>query len=149
MSHTPNATLVDRLLAEAGRKECVWAAAPSTSPPTQFVHPEPLRALLAEAAASLLAAPVRPADGMRLVPERMHLDSAAVASLVFHLGGDEESTDPDERWLDGILWVGEAVIGDEGEKVYGLHVSNASYPEEGCATLVQFAIYPSQSAGEP
>jgi hypothetical protein len=69
MTHTPatRGALVDRVLAEAGRKECGWTSAPTTNPQTQFVHPEPLRALLAEAAASLLTtAPASPADDVEI-----------------------------------------------------------------------------------
>lgn len=69
MTHTPatRGALVDRLLAEAGRKGFGWTGAPTMNPPTQFVHPEPLRALLAEAAASLLtAALARPADDVEI-----------------------------------------------------------------------------------
>lgn len=78
-----------------------------------------------------------PAENFALVPLQMRLSRESVAALVFHLGGDEESQDHDERWMEGVLWVGEAG-GDEGGKAYGLHVSNADYPEEGCVTLVEF-----------
>lgn len=77
-------------------------------------------------------------EGWALVPERMTLTRQAVAALAFLLGADEDSKEVDDRWSDGLLWVGKTE-GDKGQTYYGLNVANAELLEEGSLPLVEFA----------
>ncbi|EHN1272122.1 hypothetical protein KHR68_004720 [Salmonella enterica subsp. enterica serovar Senftenberg] len=74
-------------------------------------------------------------EGYVLVPQEMHLSSEAMEGICFHCGdGDHKFGE----FTDGTLFVGEVDYGD-GKKVHGLHIATADYPEEGCATICDFA----------
>ncbi|WP_427022838.1 hypothetical protein [Enterobacter kobei] len=86
-------------------------------------------AFLAEVRASAIP------EGYVLVPQEMHLSSEAMEGICFHCGdGDHKFGE----FTDGTLFVGEVDYGD-GKKVHGLHIATADYPEEGCATICDFA----------
>ncbi|HEE9786933.1 TPA: DUF551 domain-containing protein [Enterobacter soli] len=86
-------------------------------------------AFLAEVRASTIP------EGYVLVPQEMHLSSEAMEGVCFHCGdGDHKFGE----FTDGTLFVGEVDYGD-GKKVHGLHIATADYPEEGCATICEFA----------
>ena len=86
-------------------------------------------AFLAEVRASAIP------EGYVLVPQEMHLSSEAMEGICFHCGdGDHQFGE----FTDGTLFVGEVDYGD-GKKVHGLHIATADYPEEGCATICEFA----------
>lgn len=86
-------------------------------------------AFLAEVRASAIP------EGYVLVPQEMHLSSEAMEGICFHCGdGDHKFGE----FTDGTLFVGEVDYGD-GKKVHGLHIATADYPEEGCATICEFA----------
>ena len=77
-------------------------------------------------------------DGWKLVPQEIHLDRDAVEIILFHMGGvDENSDDPDEKYSDGRLYIGN-VKDDDGKEIHGLHILTDEYPEEGCSLLVEF-----------
>jgi hypothetical protein len=64
---------------------------------------------------------------------RVSLDGEKLRKAVdFMLGPSAEG----EEYTDATLWVGYAE-NDEKQKVYGLHLSNSEYPEEGCLTLAE------------
>lgn len=74
-------------------------------------------------------------EGYVLVPQEMHLSSEAMEGICFHCGdGDHKFGE----FTDGTLFVGEVDYGD-GKKLHGLHIATADYPEEGCATICEFA----------
>lgn len=84
-------------------------------------------------------------DGYALVPQTMHLDQGVLEALLFHVGG-LDGADEEDRFVDGILWVGE-VRGDDGEREsYGLNIACAECPEEGSTNLVEFAAPIAQTA---
>lgn len=72
-----------------------------------------------------------------VVPSKMFLSKEAIASLVFQCGGIEDG-DPDERWQDGMMWVGTLSDDDGSRSVHGLHVYSTEYPEDGSVTLATF-----------
>jgi hypothetical protein len=64
---------------------------------------------------------------------RVSLDGEKLRKAVdFMLGPSAEG----EEYTDATLWVGYAE-NDEKQKVYGLHLNNSEYPEEGCLTLAE------------
>lgn len=74
-------------------------------------------------------------DGYVLVPQEMHLSSEAMEGICYHCGdGDQKFGE----FTDGLLFVGDVDYGD-GKSVHGLHIATADYPEEGCATICEFA----------
>lgn len=73
-----------------------------------------------------------------VVPAKMFLSKGAIANLVFQCGGIEDG-DPDERWCDGVMWVGDLADDDGSKPVHGLHVYSTEYPEDGSVTLSEFA----------
>lgn len=97
------------------------------------------KAVIEEHRASCFSIPlVAVPAGWVLVPERMTLDPGAVDYLATELGGiDPESSDVDERWCAGLLWVGETED-DDGKKYHGLNIANLECPEEGSIPLVEF-----------
>jgi len=74
-------------------------------------------------------------EGYVLVPQEMHLSSEAMEGICFHCGDGGHQFG---EFTDGTLFVGEVDYGD-GKKVHGLHIATADYPEEGCATICEFA----------
>lgn len=74
-------------------------------------------------------------EGYVLVPQEMHLSSEAMEVVCFHCGDGGHQLG---ELINGTLFVGEVDYGD-GEKVHGLHIATADYPEEGCATICEFA----------
>lgn len=93
-------------------------------------------AFLAEVLASAIP------EGYVLVPQEMHLSSEAMEGICFHCGDGGHQFG---EFTDGTLFVGEVEYGD-GEKVHGLHITTADYPEEGCATICEFAAQLRQGA---
>ncbi|AEN65827.1 hypothetical protein Entas_3104 [Enterobacter soli] len=74
-------------------------------------------------------------EGYVLVPQEMHLSSEAMEGICYHCGdGDQKFGE----FTDGLLFVGDVDYGD-GKNVHGLHIATADYPEEGCATICEFA----------
>ncbi|MCK7169394.1 hypothetical protein [Enterobacter chengduensis] len=86
-------------------------------------------AFLAEVRASAIP------EGYVLVPQEMHLSSEAMEGICFHCGDGDHNFG---EFTDGTLFVGDVDYGD-GKKVHGLHIATADYPEEGCATICEFA----------
>lgn len=79
-------------------------------------------------------------EGFSLVPSKMVLTPESMEALMFTVGGtevDNPSAPLDERWLTGVLFVGD-VKDDDGTSIHGLHVYSDEYPEEGSTTLVEF-----------
>ncbi|RSK52311.1 hypothetical protein EJE23_21100 [Enterobacter chengduensis] len=74
-------------------------------------------------------------EGYVLVPQEMHLSSEAMEGICFHCGDGDHNFG---EFTDGTLFVGDVDYGD-GKKVHGLHIATADYPEEGCATICEFA----------
>jgi len=84
-------------------------------------------------------------DGYALVPQTMHLDKGVIDALLFHVGG-LDGAEEEDKYVDGILWVGE-VLGDDGEReAYGLNIACAECPEEGSTNLIEFAAPIAQTA---
>lgn len=83
-------------------------------------------------------------DGYALVPQEMHLPAESMEGICFHCGDGGHQFG---EFTDGTLFVGEVDYGD-GKKVYGLHIATADYPEEGCATICEFASQLRESKGE-
>jgi len=77
-------------------------------------------------------------EGMLLVPSEMRISKQALDCIHTVCGGDDEAVDLDDRWSDGIAWIGN-IEEDGGSKRWGLHIMNAEYPEEGSITLAEFA----------
>lgn len=73
--------------------------------------------------------------GFVVVPERIELPAESMEGICFHCGDGEHKFG---AFTDGILFIGE-VENDDGSKVYGIHIATADYPEEGCATICEFA----------
>lgn len=82
-------------------------------------------------------------DGYALVPQEMHLPAKSMEGICFHCGDGDHNFG---EFTDGTLFVGEVDYGD-GKKVYGLHIATADYPEEGCATICEFARQLRESKG--
>ncbi|GEM_PF-1438556 len=97
-----------------------------------------IAALRAEAKAEAIP------DGYVLVPQEMHLTAEAMEGICVHCGDGGHQFG---EFTDGTLFVGEVDYGD-GKKVYGLHIATAEYPEEGCATICEFARQLRESKGE-
>ena len=72
-----------------------------------------------------------------IIPKRMNLSCQDIACLMYHCGGDDEATEIEDMYSEGVLWVGE-VEDDDGNKTYGLNIATADYPEEGSTPLVEF-----------
>ncbi len=81
-------------------------------------------------------------EGYVLVPQEMHLSSEAMEGICFHCGDGNHQFG---EFTDGTLFVGEVDYGD-GNKVHGLHIATADYPEEGCTTICEFAAQLRQEA---
>lgn len=114
---------------------------------TRKDYDKPIELAVAAAAPFILAAIQKaPANGWRLVPEKMHMSADSLQGLAFTCGFDLEQNG-DTPWLDGTLWVGEITDVDDGKKTYGLHVLCDECPEEGSATLVEFDPPPYILAG--
>lgn len=106
-----------------------------------YTHPvteAAIAALRAEAKAEAIP------DGYVLVPQEMHLPAESMEGICFHCGDGGHQFG---EFTDGTLFVGEVDYGD-GKKVYGLHIATAEYPEEGCATICEFARQLRESKGE-
>ncbi|WNY87443.1 hypothetical protein [Leclercia adecarboxylata] len=93
-------------------------------------------AFLAEVRASTIP------EGYVLVPQEMHLSPEAMEGICFHCGDGGHNFG---EFTDGTLFFGEVDYGD-GVKVHGLHIATADYPEEGCATICEFAAQLRQDA---
>lgn len=91
-------------------------------------------AFLAEVRASVIP------EGYVLVPQEMHLSSEAMEGICFHCGDGGFAFG---EFTDGLLFVG-AIDDSDGQKVHGLHIATADYPEEGCATVCAFQPAPSE-----
>jgi len=69
---------------------------------------------------------------------KFHIDGDAAKAISFMLGSSDED---DDTWSDALVWVGN-LEDDDGKQVYGLHLANAEYPEEGGITLATFDPQP-------
>lgn len=69
-----------------------------------------------------------------VIPARMYMEGSVLESIKFMIGDDAEDV---FKHSDAIIWVGNRKD-DDGRDVYGLHLCNADYPEEGSITLVEF-----------
>lgn len=78
-------------------------------------------------------------DGMALVPSQFVVSKQAIEGIYFTCGGDDEATTTDERWCEGVAWVGD-IEEDDGTKRHGLHLMSAEYPEEGSITITHFTV---------
>lgn len=85
-------------------------------------------AFLAEVRASAIP------EGYVLVPQEMHLSYEAMEGICFHCGDGGFAFG---EFTDGLLFVG-AIDDSDGQKIHGLHIATADYPEEGCATICEF-----------
>jgi len=83
-------------------------------------------------------------EGYVLVPQEMQLPSEAMEGICFHCGDGGHQFG---EFTDGTLFVGEVDYGD-GKKVHGLHIATTDYPEEGCATICEFAAQPRKGAAQ-
>ncbi len=139
----------DALAAEnAGLKECTVNHAPAVEHWNAWADAEDkipavpetpaTDAFLAEVRASAIP------EGYVLVPQEMHLSSEAMEGICFHCGDGGHQFG---EFTDGTLFVGEVDYGD-GKKVHGLHIATADYPEEGCATICEFAAQPRKGAAQ-
>ena len=79
-----------------------------------------------------------PAQEARVLPSKFRIDGDAAKAISFMLGSSDED---DDTWSDALLWVGN-LEDDDGEQVFGLHLANSEYPEEGSITLATFAPQP-------
>lgn len=95
-------------------------------------------AFLAEVRASAIP------EGYVLVPQEMHLSSEAMEGICFHCGDGGFSFG---EFTDGLLFVG-AIDDSDGQKIHGLHIATADYPEEGCATICEFLSVPHRGAAQ-
>lgn len=95
-------------------------------------------AFLAEVRASTIP------EGYVLVPKEMHLSSEAMEEICFHCG---DGGFVFGEFTDGLLFVG-AIEDSDGQKIHGLHIATADYPEEGCATICEFLPSPIQGAAQ-
>lgn len=83
-------------------------------------------------------------EGYVLVPQEMHLSSEAMEGICFHCGDGGFAFG---EFTDGLLFVG-AIDDSDGQKIHGLHIATADYPEEGCATICEFLPAPTQGAAQ-
>ena len=81
-------------------------------------------------------------EGYVLVPQEMHLSSEAMEGICFHCGDGGFAFG---EFTDGLLFVG-AIDDSDGQKIHGLHIATADYPEEGCATICEFLPVPHRGA---
>lgn len=95
-------------------------------------------AFLAEVRASAIP------EGYVLVPQEMHLSSEAMEGICFHCGDGGFAFG---EFTDGLLFVG-AIDDSDGQKIHGLHIATADYPEEGCATICEFLSVPHRGAAQ-
>ncbi|WP_320729767.1 hypothetical protein [Enterobacter roggenkampii] len=95
-------------------------------------------AFLAEVRASAIP------EGYVLVPQEMHLSSEAMEGICFHCGDGGFAFG---EFTDGLLFVG-AIDDSDGQKIHGLHIATADYPEEGCATICAFLPAPTEGAAQ-
>ena len=95
-------------------------------------------AFLAEVRASAIP------EGYVLVPQEMHLSSEAMEGICFHCGDGGFAFG---EFTDGLLFVG-AIDDSDGQKIHGLHIATADYPEEGCATICEFLPAVTQGADQ-
>ena len=93
-------------------------------------------AFLAEVRASAIP------EGYVLVPQEMHLSYEAMEGICFHCGDGGFAFG---EFTDGLLFVG-AIDDSDGQKIHGLHIATADYPEEGCATICEFLPVPHRGA---
>lgn len=83
-------------------------------------------------------------EGYVLVPKEMHLSYEAMEGICFHCGDGGFAFG---EFTDGLLFVG-AIDDSDGQKIHGLHIATADYPEEGCATICEFLPSPIQGAAQ-
>ena len=83
-------------------------------------------------------------EGYVLVPKEMHLSAEAMEGICFHCGDGGFAFG---EFTDGLLFVG-AIDDRDGQKIHGLHIATADYPEEGCATICEFLPSPIQGAAQ-
>ncbi|MBJ9516045.1 hypothetical protein I5516_11675 [Citrobacter freundii] len=83
-------------------------------------------------------------EGYVLVPQEMHLSSEAMEGICFHCGDGGFAFG---EFTDGLLFVG-AIDDSDGQKIHGLHIATADYPEEGCATICEFLPVPHRGAAQ-
>lgn len=83
-------------------------------------------------------------EGYVLVPKEMHLSAEAMEGICFHCGDGGFAFG---EFTDGLLFVG-AIDDSDGQKIHGLHIATADYPEEGCATICEFLPSPIQGAAQ-
>ena len=83
-------------------------------------------------------------EGYVLVPQEMHLSSEAMEEICFHCG---DGGFVFGEFTDGLLFVG-AIDDSDGQKIHGLHIATADYPEEGCATICEFLPVPHRGAAQ-
>ncbi|MHA7937272.1 hypothetical protein ACX928_03235 [Enterobacter roggenkampii] len=95
-------------------------------------------AFLAEVRASAIP------EGYVLVPQEMHFSSEAMEGICFHCGDGGFSFG---EFTDGLLFVG-SIDDSDGQKIHGLHIATADYPEEGCATICAFLPAPTEGAAQ-
>ncbi|GAA0907475.1 hypothetical protein GCM10009552_15480 [Rothia nasimurium] len=76
-------------------------------------------------------------DGVAAIPSSFLISKKALEGIHYMCGGDEEGAEIDDRWCEGMAWIGNLENGD-GTSTYGLHLHNADYPEEGSITIAQF-----------
>lgn len=95
-------------------------------------------AFLAEVRASAIP------EGYVLVPQEMHLSSEAMEGICFHCGDGGFAFG---EFTDGLLFVG-AIDDSDGQKIHGLHIATADYPEEGCATICAFLPAPTEGVAQ-
>jgi len=95
-------------------------------------------AFLAEVQASTIP------EGHTLVPQQMFLSAEAMEGICFHCGDGGFAFG---EFTDGILFVG-AIDDSDGQKIHGLHIATADYPEEGYATVCEFLPVTPQGAAQ-
>lgn len=76
-------------------------------------------------------------DGVAAIPSSFLISKKALEGIHYMCGGDEDGDEIDDRWCEGMAWIGHLENGD-GTSTYGLHLHNADYPEEGSITIAQF-----------
>jgi hypothetical protein len=113
-----------------------WADAKDKIPPAP--ETPATDAFLAEVQASAIP------EGHTLVPQQMFLSAEAMEGICFHCGDGGFAFG---EFTDGILSVG-AIDDSDGQKIYGLHISTADYPEEGYATVCEFLPVTPQGAAQ-
>lgn len=83
-------------------------------------------------------------EGHTLVPQQMFLSAEAMEGICFHCGDGGFAFG---EFTDGILFVG-AIDDSDGQKIHGLHIATADYPEEGYATVCEFLPVTPQGAAK-